>query len=202
MPRSDEFDDRRDDGDDRRDDRPRRRDDGPPPKKKGCGPIVIGLLVVSILVCCGGCGLFGWWSYGVVMGGQKYADETVAKIGSGDYAGAYAAMDSVYKGKNTLEAFEKEAKKSKLNDISAIQWTGFASSNRVFTYTGTASLKSGGSMPITVRAEIQDNLKSWFIIDFVTTPPSQPGPAPKDEEKTKPKDKDNKPKPKEEEDDK
>lgn len=183
---SDEFDDRNDDRNDDRDDRPRRRDDGPPPKKKGCGPIAIGLLVLSVLGCCGVCGFGGYWSYNLVMGGQKFADEVVAKIGSGDMTGAYKSMHPTYQSSHTQDVFEKEAKAAKLDDVSAIAWSGMTSANRVVTYTGTATLKSGSTMPLTVRAEIQEDLKSWLILEFVTSSGDKPTP-PKPDDKNKPK---------------
>ena len=189
---SDEF-------DDRRDDRPRRRDDEPPPKKKGgVAPILLLIGGVLLLGCCGVCGYGGYWFYSQIKVVLDTADGFTAKLGSGDFTGAYATTSASFKSKYTLEQFTANMKKAKFDQIQSVKWGSNSSNTTNGTGTGAiageATLKDGTTIPISVTLAFDG--KAWSV-DDITSGTAAPKPI---DDKSKPKD--DKPKPKEDEEDK
>lgn len=181
-----DYDDRDDDRTSRRDDRfddsrGDRFDDRPPPKKKsGTLKVVLVILGVVGVLCAGACGVFGWWAYSLGTGGQKAAEGVLAQVGGGDLAGAYNSMSATFKATTTREQFESRMRAAKLTDFSSVTWTGTQQNNQALSLTGTATLKSGGSTPVTVKVKLLPDLKTWEIDDVSG---GAGGPEPKGEPK-------------------
>lgn len=170
---------------DRDDDRPRRRDDGDdrPPKKKGKGMIIL-LLVVGgvLLLCVAPCAVFGWLGYD----GYKKMTETpetfLAKVGAGDYAGAYNSTTPAYQGKKSLEQFTADMKAAKLDKYQAKSFkiTTANSVNTTHRLSGQAALSDGTSVPVTIVLEQTPGGMSFTVDDITvsgvsgttTTPPT------------------------------
>ncbi len=179
-----EYDSRDDRRDDRSDDRPRsrRRDDGDAPKKKG-GALKIVLIVLGILgvICAGVCGGgYFWmqsWAEGLAKGMETAADTQVKKVGAGDLTAAYNGMSSTYKMTHTQPQFETAMKAAKLTDVQSVAWTkptqqqtsGQGRGPDTIKLTGTATLKSGGTAPVTATIRLLPDLKTWEV-DDVTSP--------------------------------
>jgi hypothetical protein len=146
------------DSDYRDDDRPRRRDDDDRPRKKGKGLIIVLVLLGVIgLVCVGSCVGFMWWGMSLAQGWQKTSEGVLAKVGSGDLPGAYNGMSASYKSSHTQEQFTKDMTDAKLTEYTGITWDNqVQSQNQIVTLTGTATLKGGGTTPVTVKLRILD----------------------------------------------
>jgi hypothetical protein len=155
------------DSDYRDDDRPRRRDDDDRPRKKGKGlMIVLILLGVIGLVCVGSCVGFMWWAVQLGQGAQKAGEDVLAKVGSGDMTGAYNGMSASYKQTHTQEQFTKAMTDAKLTEYTGATWTGSQSNNDVITLTGTATLKGGGTTPVSMKLKIMPDFKTFEVDDI------------------------------------
>jgi flagellar basal body-associated protein FliL len=151
----DRDDDRR--RDDRDDDRPRRRrdDDDRPAKKKGGGMVILFVILgVVLLLCVLPCGLITWWGVDVYNKMTGTAETFLAKVGAGDFNGAYSSTTASYKQKKTLEQFTADMKAAKLDTYQAKSFTVTASNsaNTTHNLTGTATT-SGGPVTVTVVIE-------------------------------------------------
>lgn len=155
--------------DDRDDSRNRNLDDDRPRKKKSALPMILIILGVIGVVCLGVCGGVGYWFYSIGIGGQKAADAVLTKVGSGDLTGAYNAMSSTYKSTHTQEQFDKAMKDAKLTDFSSATWTNVQSNNQTMTMSGTATLKAGGTTPVSAKVKLMTDLKTWEVDDLSGT---------------------------------
>jgi hypothetical protein len=157
---------------------------------------VIGGIV--LLGCCGVCGYGGYWFYGQIKAVTDTAEGFTAKLGSGDFTGAYNSMSANYRGKVSQEKFTELMKKAKMDQFQSVAWTNNSSSTTngkgTGNLTGNVTLKDGSTTQITISLGFDG--KAWTLDDV--TFPGTPTNAP--DEKAKPKD--GKPKPKEEEQDK
>lgn len=150
-------DDRRDRDDDRRDgDRPRRRDrDDDRPKKKGGGMVILFVILGAVLLLCVlPCGAGIWWVTDLANKMTGTAETFLAKVGSGDYAGAYNSTTSTFKSRKTLEQFTADMKAAKLDTYQAKSFvmTGSNSVGTMHNLSGTAQT-AGGAVNITVVIE-------------------------------------------------
>lgn len=173
--------DRRDDDDRPRrrddDDRPRRRDDDPPKKSGGALKVVLIILGVIGVICVGGCaGAYFWmqsWGEGLLKGMETAADTQVNKIAGGDMTAAYNGMSSTYKSTHTKEKFEEAMKAAKLTDVQSVAWTKPTNQQTggqgAVKLSGTATLKSGGTIPVTATVRLLPDFKTWEV-DDVTSP--------------------------------
>jgi hypothetical protein len=173
--RDDDLGDRRGrrDPDDRFDDDGRgsrgdRRDD-PPRRKSNTLKIVLIVLGIFGVLCAGACGVGGYWLYNQAKAVIELADGFLTKVGTGDIAGAYAQTSSGFKAKYTQEQFAENMKKARLTEFQSVLWTGNQSNRQNNTgtgeMTGTATLKDGTTIPVTVRLAFDG--KSWSV-DEVT----------------------------------
>ncbi len=163
-----QYDDRRDDDSAERPARRRRDDDAP--KKKSALPIILIILGVVGLLCVGTCGGIFYWFYSIGVGGQKASEAILAKVGSGDLAGAYNGMSSNYKASKTQVQFESDMKAMKLDEYTSVVWGQPISNSNgqgAVTYPGTANLKSGGTTPVKVTVRLLPDFKTWEIDDIV-----------------------------------
>jgi hypothetical protein len=167
MADSDARDDRYDD------DRPSRRDDDDRPKKKSNAlKIVLILLGVVGVLCAGACGGgYLWlqnWAEGLAKAAESTADTQVKKIGSGDMTAAYNGMSGSYKARYTQPKFEEAMKAAKLTDAQSVTWNKPIPPKQgqtAITFTGTATLKSGDTTPVTVVLRMMPDFKTWEIDD-------------------------------------
>ena len=164
----------RDERDDRfDDDRPSRRDDDRPKKKSNALKIVLIILGVVGVLCAGGCGVgYFWlknWGETLMKNAELAADTQVKKIGGGDLTAAYNGMSSTYKAGHTQPKFEEAMKAAKLTEVQSVAWTPPTQPQQrgqgAITLTGTATLKSGDTMPISAVVRLLPDLKTWEVDD-------------------------------------
>lgn len=165
----------RDDGDER----PSRRRDDDPPKKSG-GALTVVLIVLGVIgvVCVGVCtGGYFWmqsWGEGLLKGGETAADSQVKKIAGGDLTDAYNGMSSTYKATHNKAKFEEQMKAAKLTDVQSVAWDkpddrkANSGGQGTMKLTGTATLKSGGSIPVTATIRLLPDLKTWEVDDLTS----------------------------------
>lgn len=161
--------DRRDD-----DDRPRRRrDDDDRPKKKGGGMVILFVILGAVLLLCVlPCGGMIWWMADLANKMTGTAETFLAKVGSGDYAGAYNSATPGYRSRKTLEQFTVDMKAAKLDTYQPKSFAPTASNsvNTRHSLTGTAQT-AGGPVTITVVIEQGAGGDAFaFTVDDVTGP--------------------------------
>lgn len=175
----DRDDDRR--RDDRDDDRPRRRrDDDAPPKKGGKGVIILVVVLGAVLLLCVAPCVGGWlwmqsWGEGLMRDAQAAADNQVKKISGGDMTAAYNGMSSSYKSSHPQAKFEEAMKAAKLTDVQSVVWDkpddkqANSGGQGTIKLTGTATLKSGGTIPVSAMVRLLPDFKTWEV-ENVTSP--------------------------------
>ncbi|MCU0703177.1 MAG: hypothetical protein MUF18_04210 [Fimbriiglobus sp.] len=152
-------------------DRPRRDDDydRPAKKKGGKGMIILfGVLGAVLLLCVLPCGGMIWWGYDVYTKMTGTAETFLAKVGSGDFAGAYNSTTPAFKSKRTLEQFTADMKAAKLDTYQPKSFapTGSNSANTKHNLTGTAQTASG-AVTITITIE-QGGSGFDFTVDDIS----------------------------------
>jgi flagellar basal body-associated protein FliL len=157
---------------DRDDDRPRRRDrdDDRPKKKKGGGMVILMVILGAVLLLCvAPCGVMIWWGMDIYNKMTGTAEDFLAKVGAGDYSGAYNSTTAAYKSKKTLEQFTADMKAAKLDKYQAKSFTVTASNsvNTTHRMSGQAKLTDGSSVPVTIVIE-QSPGGFVFTVDDIT----------------------------------
>jgi len=159
--------DRRDD-----DDRPRRRrrDDDAPKKKS---PVLMILLIVGgvlLLLCVVPCVGIMIWGNSLADGAKKAVEGVLTKAAAGDMSGAYNGMSADYKATHTQADFEKAIKDAKLDGFASATWTNSQSNSSSgsgeMTLSGTATLKSGGTTPVTAKLKMLPDFKTFEVDDI------------------------------------
>jgi hypothetical protein len=115
--------------------------------KKG---LIIGCIVVPIagLACLGG---IVYFVFALTRGAVEGADRFLSLLGQGKTGEAYAATADGFRNQQSEEQFTEAVRKLGLNDFGSSFWTTRNIVNDKATLEGTVSLKSGGSIPLTLQ---------------------------------------------------